>query len=366
VAKGVISRRNGMREVALAAGVSVSTVANVLSRPAIVAAPTRERVERAIGELGYVPSGPARLLRGQPSPVVGSLILDLANPFYAELNRGIEDRLSESGCVVLACSTDQRPERERQLLSLLEEQGVRGVIVSPAEAEPTALLELSRRGTPVVLIDRPRGQLDLCAVAVDHLHGGRLVAEHLLELGHRRIAYLGAEIESDRLNLRREGLRQVLDDAGLDPAEALVDLRVPMLPPSVMDAAMGAVERILAIEPMPTALVAVNDLAALGVLHGLAGAGVRVPQDLSVVGYDDLPFAPRLAPALTTVRQPRYELGRSAADLLLEEAHPGHVHREIRFQPSLVVRSSADAPRPGPGRLVPGGRDLGPTGGDRR
>jgi LacI family transcriptional regulator len=184
--------RGGMREVARLAGVSVSTVANVLSRPEIVAPETRRRVEQAILGVGYVPHGPARQLRGLPSPIVGSIILDLANPFYAELNRGIEDRLAESGCLVLACSTDQQPTKEKQILALLQEQAVRGIIISPIDPNPAPLLEVSRRGTPVVLIDHSRDQLDLCAVTVDHVSGGRLATEHLLSLGHRRIAYLGS------------------------------------------------------------------------------------------------------------------------------------------------------------------------------
>jgi len=333
-----------MREVARAAGVSASTVANVLSRPWIVAPDTRDRVEQTIRDIGYVRNGPARQLRGLPSPIVGSVILDLANPFYAELNRGIEDRLAEAGCLVLTCSTDHQSVREKQLLGLLEEQAVRGVIISPSGADPTALLEMSRRGTPVVLIDHPRGHPDLCAVTVDHRSGGRLVGEHLLGLGHRRFAYLGSTLVADGVNQRREGLREALTAAGLDPEQALLDLRVPMQPPPLVDAAAGAVEQVVHADPRPTALVCLNDTAALGALHGLEAAGLRVPEDISVVGYDDLSFASRLAPPLTTVSQPTYQLGRAAADLLLDEAEPGHTHRETLFPPALVVRSSTAAP----------------------
>jgi LacI family transcriptional regulator len=320
--------------------VSVSTVANVLSRPAIVALETRRRVEQAIRRVGYVPSGPARQLRGLPSPIVGSVTMDLANPFFAELNRGIEDRLADVGCLVLACSTDLQPAKQERLLDLLQEQAVRGIIISPIGPDPAALLEVSRRGTPVVLVDHPRGRLDLCAVAVDDVLGGQLAAEHLISLGHRRIAYLGGTVEPGTVTRRREGVRQALAGAGLDPDEALLDLRVSIHPPPLVDAAAAAVERLLAARPAPTAVICLNDTAALGVLHGLDAAGVRVPRDLAVVGYDDLRFAARLAPPLTTVNQPKYQLGRAAADLLLDEARPDHVHREIRFPPSLVVRAS--------------------------
>jgi LacI family transcriptional regulator len=333
-----------MREVARVAGVSVSTVANVLSRPTIVAEETRSRVERAIRHVGYVRNGPARQLRGLPSPIVGSVILDLANPFYAEMNRGIEDRLARAGCVVLACSTDLRADKERQILELLREQAVRGVIISPVGRDRAVLLEMSRRGMPVVLIDHPRGRLDLCAAAVDDPLGGRLAAEHLLALGHRRIAYLGGVTDAEPVQRRRRAVRQALAAAGLDPGNALLDVRMPIHPPPLVEAAAGAVDRILAARPRPTAVIALNDTAALGLLHGLAAAGIRVPDEMSVLGYDDLPFAARLAPPLTTVSQPRYQLGHTAADLLLDEARPGHTHRQVTFRPALVVRASTAPP----------------------
>ncbi|GIM88932.1 LacI family DNA-binding transcriptional regulator [Paractinoplanes toevensis] len=325
---------NGMREVARAAGVSVSTVANVLSRPSIVAPETRRRVQQAIDHLGYVPSGPARQLRGVPSPIVGSVTLDLANPFHAEVNRGIEDCLAGAGCLVLACSTDLRPATESRLLHLLQQQNVRGIIISPAGPDPAQLLEVSRRGTPVVLLDHPKGEIDLCAVAVDDGLGGRLAGEHLRELGHRRIAYLGATVDPGPVARRRQGLREAVG--------TILDVRMDVHPPALGEAAAAAAERIVALQP--TAVVCLNDTAALGLLDGLDALGVRVPDDLSVVGYDDLPFARRLAPPLTTVRQPTYRLGFAAAELLLDEGRPGHTHREVRFEPELVVRSSTGPP----------------------
>jgi LacI family transcriptional regulator len=317
-----------MREVARAAGVSVSTVANVLSRPSIVAPETRRRVQRAIDQVGYVPNGPARQLRGVPSPIVGSISLDLANPFHAEVNRGIEDRLAEAGCVLLACSTDLRAATESRLLRLLEQQGVRGIVISPID--PAQLAEVTRRGTPVVLLDHPKQQLDMCAVAVDDELGGRLAGEHLRALGHRRIVHLSGTVDPGPVLRRRDGLRQAVGE--------LLEVRMDVHPPSLGEAAAAAAERVLALEP--TAVACLNDTAALGLLDGLAALGVRVPEDLSIVGYDDLPFARRLAPALTTVSQPKYQLGYAAAELLLDEGRPGHLHREVRFQPSLVVRSS--------------------------
>jgi LacI family transcriptional regulator len=295
-----------------------------------------------MGRVGYVRNGPARVLRGVPSAIVGSVLLDLANPFYAEVNRGMEDRLADEECLVLAGSTDLQAAKERRLLDLLEEQAVRGVIIAPIDPDLTRLGELSRRGTPVVLVDHPPGNMDMCAVAVDDLLGGRLAGEHLLSLGHRRIAYLGSAVDATPVTRRRSGIRQALADAGLDPNEALLDVRIPVNS-SLTDSA-EAVERILTAVPRPTAVACLNDTAALGVLRELVAAGVRVPADMSVMGYDDLPFAALLSPSLTTVAQPTYRLGYAAADLLLDEARADHTHREILFQPSLVVRSSTAAP----------------------
>ncbi|WP_326551767.1 LacI family DNA-binding transcriptional regulator [Micromonospora sp. NBC_01813] len=341
-----------MREVARAAGVSVSTVANVLSRPSIVAPETRRRVEAAIEGVGYVPNGPARQLRGVPSPIVGSVTLDLANPFYAEVNRGIEDRLTEDGCLILACSTDLRAAKERELLKLLQTQAVRGIIISPIGTDPQPLLRLSRHGIPVVLLDHPSGGLELCAVVVDDVAGGRLAGEHLLTLGHRRIAFLGGTVDAEAVARRRDGVREALVAAGLDPAVALLDVRVPLHPPPLVEAAASAAALILDAVPPVTATVCLNDLAALGLLDGLAAAGVRVPADMSVVGYDDLSFARRLAPALTTVWRPKYQLGRAAAELLLDEAGPEHTHREEWFGPSLAVRASTGPPPLRPSKRI--------------
>lgn len=334
----------GMREVAKLAGVSVSTVANVLSRPAIVAPDTRRRVQEAMASVGYVRHGPARVLRGMPSAIVGSVLLDLANPFYAQVNRGIEDRLADQGCLVLAGSTDLDAAKQRRLLGMLEEQAVRGIIITPVDPDLTGLQEMEQRGMPVVLVDHPRGRMNLCAVAVDDMLGGRLAAEHLLSLGHRRIAFLSGIAGAAAVKRRHTGIRQALLDAGLDPDEALLEVRTPSDSPSAEK--VGAVEQILTATLRPTAIICLNDIAALEVLRDLDAAGVRVPEQMSVVGYDDLHFAARLSPPLTTVAQPTYQLGDAAAELLLDESRAGHTHREILFQPSLIVRASSASPPP--------------------
>ena len=186
--------RGGMRQVAQLAGVSVSTVANVLNNPGLVAEDTRQRVLEVMARVGFVRSGPARQLRGLPSRLVGVVTLDQGNPFYAALNRGIEDGLADAGCVTLTCSTDVRADKETSLLRILEEQAVRGILITPTSHNLTAILEVSGRGTPVVLVDGPNGCHATCAVTIDHRRGGELVGAHLVALGHRRLAYVPGDV----------------------------------------------------------------------------------------------------------------------------------------------------------------------------
>ena len=339
------SPRRGMRQVAEAAGVSTATVSNVLNSPAVVAPETRRRVEEAMAQVGFVRNGAARQLRGIPSPVVGAVILDLANPFYSEVTRGIEDRVTEAGCMLMLCSTDAQAAKEAQQLRVLEEHGVRGVLVNPAGPRLDSLTGMAKRGTPVVLLDHPQEHAALCAVTVDNVLGGRLAAQHVLELGHRHLAFLYSSVGTRQSVQRREGIRQALLAAGLDPATALVDVDLP--PPDIAGSADAALDALLAGPHVPSAILCFNDIAALGALRGLRRLGVSVPGEISVVGYDDVQFAAELAPALTTVRQPKYQLGRAAADLLLDEARPGHQHQEILLRPTLVIRDSTAAPASG-------------------
>lgn len=340
---GRAGRGGGMRRVAQLAGVSVSTVANVLNNPGLVADDTRRRVQEVIAQVGFVRSGPARQLRGLPSQLVGVVTLDQGNPYYAALNRGIEDGLAEAGCVTLTCSTDVRPDKEARVLRILEEQAVRGILVTPTSPDVSSILDVARRGTPVVLVDGPAGRAGACAVTIDHHLGGRLVGAHLLELGHRRFAYVRTVSDAIPAVDRLDGFHAALAAAGFDPVEALVDVRISPASRLVEDADR-IVDEVLDRDDPPTAIACVNDLAALGVMRGLARRGRRVPQDVSVVGYDDLDFAALLHPALTTVRTPVRELGRAAAGMLLDEATDAHRHTEIRFAPTLIPRDSSGPP----------------------
>ncbi|WP_083958506.1 LacI family DNA-binding transcriptional regulator [Herbidospora mongoliensis] len=334
-------KRSGIRHVAQAAGVSAATVSNVLNSPELVAEKTRLRVYEAMREVGYVPNNAARRLRGIPSPLVGAVVLDIANPFFTEVCRGVEDRLLQEGCMLMTCSTDVQPSREQHYLRELEKQGVRGVLITPVADDLEPLLALAGRGIPVVLLDH-RADSRLCSVSVDNHWGGRQAAAHLIGLGHRRVAMLSGVVEVQQTAERHAGVRQAFQEAGMDPDLAVMDVRVPV--PDVTTGAEAALDQLLADPHPPTAIICFNDAAALGVVGGLSDRGVAVPREMSVVGYDDVAFASRLSPPLTTIRQPRQELGRTAAGMVLDEARPGHRHQNLVYRPRLVVRESTAPP----------------------
>ncbi len=329
-----------IRDVAEHAGVSVGTVSNVLNRPDVVSAPTRERVLSAIAVLGFVRNESARHLRAGHSRTIGLVVLDIANPFFTDVARGVEDVANRAGLAVILCNSDDRPEKESAHLDVLAEQRVQGVLITPTGELNPHLQALRRRGVPVVLVDRRAPSPHQCAVAVDDVLGGRLAAEHLLERGHRRIAFIGGASGLPQVQERHDGVAAAVREAtGSD--DALV-----VLSPEHLTVAGGreAAGRIVGMPAArrPTAAVCANDLMAMGVLQEMVRQDVRVPEEFAIVGYDDIDFAAAAAVPLTSVRKPRAALGSRAAELLLDEARgDGHVHVQEVFEPTLVVRESS-------------------------
>jgi LacI family transcriptional regulator len=332
--------QSSIREVAARAGVSVGTVSNVLNRPELVAEATRSRVRLAIDELGYVLNDSARQLRAGRSRAIGAVVLDVANPFFTEVVRGVEDTVSADGYVVILCSSDDSGEKEGRYLRLLEEQRVLGVLITPVHSDSGYLRRLAARGIRVVLLDRPSSSKELCSVAVDDVLGGQLAAEHLLAQGHTRLGFVNGPVAIRQCADRRRGVRRAVRAAGLDPARVVVEVSRPALNAREGEASVAA---LLDARPRPTAVFCANDLLALGVLRGLASRGLAVPGDLALVGYDDVEFAAMLSTPLTSVRQPKYRLGQAAARLLLAEAEDPERHRHAQtvFRPELVVRESS-------------------------
>lgn len=333
------ARSASVKDVAVAAGVSLGTVSNVLNRPDRVSPATRDRVRQAMLDLGFVRNESARHLRSGTSRTLAFVMLDAGNPFFTDVAQGVEGAAEDADLTVMLFNSANRSDREGAHLALLEQQRVQGVLVTPVDPDSTSLDELAARGTPVVIVDRRRQDDSFCSVAVDDVLGGRLAVEHLLDRGHTRVAVIGGPDDLGQVRDRLKGAREAWAEAGR-PDEALVHLATPAL-----DVAAGreAGDRLAGLPAArrPTAAFCLNDLVALGLLQQAIGSGTRVPEQLAIVGYDDIDFAAAAAVPLTSVRQPRQELGRRAAALVLEEAtDPGHTHQQVLFTPELVARQS--------------------------
>jgi LacI family transcriptional regulator len=341
----VPKRQVTIRDVAVEAEVSLGTVSNVLNRPNVVAVETRQRVLEAIETLGFVRHAGAALMRGGRARTIGLVALDLRNPFFTELARGVEDAARDNGHLIILCNSDDNADQERRYLEVLDEQRVLGVLISPIDNRSETLSWLKERGTAVVLLGRQRR--DFCSVRVDDVGGGELAAEHLLALGHRHLAYLTAPLSITPLQDRLKGVRRAMAQHGLTE-EACEIIEVGAL--GAAAEGRSASNKLLQDHPAVTGVICGNDLLALGLIAGLVGQGVSVPERISVVGFDDIEMARQSPLPLTTVAQPKTELGRIATKLLLEEADlsGAHAHQQVVLQCDLVVRDTThQAPSPG-------------------
>ncbi|MFY0406441.1 LacI family DNA-binding transcriptional regulator [Solicola sp. PLA-1-18] len=336
-------RRNGhaasVKDVAAAAGVSLGTVSNVLNRPDRVSDATRERVEGAMADLGFVRNETARQLRAGSSRTLAYVMLDAGNPFFTDVAAAMGDAAEAADLSLFLCNTSNDPQREAAYLGRLEQQRVQGVMVTPVDPAHPLISELPRRGTPVVIVDRTREAETHCSVAVDDVLGGELAAQHLLDAGHRRIGFVGGPAVLGQVRDRIAGVRRAVDRAGLSPS-AVHEVVTAAL---TVDEGRLALDRIAAVPraERPTAVVCANDLLALGLLQRCAGLGVDVPSDLAIVGYDDIDFAAAAVVPLTSVRQPRHLIGSTAAALVIDEAdNDDHRHEHVQLLPELVVRAS--------------------------
>ncbi|MFV0406583.1 MAG: LacI family DNA-binding transcriptional regulator [Propioniciclava sp.] len=327
-----------VKDVAAHAGLSVGTVSNVLNRPEKVATATRERVLASIQQLGFVRNEAARQLRAGLSRTVGLIVLDASNPFFHDVAAGAEHWGARHGISILMGNSAQVPAREDHYLELFEQQRVRGVLISPVGDITPRLQRMRQLGIAGVVVDRVSTHAAVSSVSVDDQAGGRMAVRHLAELGHTRISYVGGPPSLTQVTDRLAGARQVAStqNVTIDPVFAQ-GLGIQQ------GAEVG--HRLLALPPTerPTAIFAANDLLALGILQAITSQGIRVPHDLALVGYDDITFAAGAAVPLTSVRQPRAEMGARAMELLLVEAEtqePAGEH--IVLQPSLVVRHSTD------------------------
>ncbi|WP_425585235.1 LacI family DNA-binding transcriptional regulator [Yinghuangia aomiensis] len=326
---------------AQAARVSVGTVSNVINHRDGVSDELRLRVRAVIDRLGYVPSESGRQLRVGHSRLVALVVLDASNPYFAAIGASAERAFRDAGLGLMICNTAGDIHQEADHLGMLVEQRVRGVLLAPADPRQQSTEILRRHKIPFVLVGRTPADGDGCSVSVDDMQGGVLAVRHLLVAGHGRIACVMGPAHLTQGQDRHRGAQAARREAGV-PLDALHRIDCTSFD---IESGRDAGARVLALLPRPTAVFCANDLLALGVLQTLWAAGVRVPHDVALVGYDDIEFAAAAAVPLSSVRQPVSRLGRAAADLLISETRSGpvgeHRHQRLVLQPELVVRDSS-------------------------
>jgi LacI family transcriptional regulator len=327
-----------LKELAARAKVHASTISRVVNQdPGLRIAPaTRARIEALLRETEYRPNGVARGLKLRQTLVLAVVIPDITNPFFGALFRGIEDGAGPRGYQALLCNTDGSPDRQRAHLHSLLARRVDGVILASSFLKDPAVRWLRHQRVPYVLVNRFSDEGLDPFVGSDDITGGRLATQHLISLGHVRIGHLAGQSTVSTGVLRRRGFQAAIAEAGLRVGpELLVESGF------VEEGGMRATERLLAAKQPPTALFAVTDMVAVGAFGVATRIGLRVPEDLAIVGYNDIPLAGRLIPGLTTVHVPIHEFGSAAARLLLEQIQSGLIApKRVVYAPQLVVRGS--------------------------
>ena len=330
-----------IKDVAREAGVSVGTASQALRSSLAVREETRRRVVAVATRLRYQPSALARGLVTRRTHTVGLLISDIANPFFIRAVRAVEDVAQENGYNVILCNTDENPTKETQYLRVLMEKRVDGIILATTAASRRTVREIRWRRIPLVLFDRELPGVATNLVKVDGVLGGRLATQHLLDLGHRQIGIIHGPLDRSTGIERLEGYLATLRAAGIRPVPALI--REGNFK---QDSGYRLTKALLQVSPPPTALFCTNNLMTVGAIQALREQGIGIPDDLSLVGYDDMEWWTLTHPPLTTVGQPVYELGREAMRLLLAQIGQKRLPRPQRvvLKPELIVRNSCGPP----------------------
>lgn len=327
-----------VRHVARKARVSIGTVSNALNRPEIVAPATLLRVQQAMDELGFTPNITSRRISSSSAKLLALILPDVSNPLFTEIARGAEDAANQNGYSLFLCNHDHSPEKERNYIQTLVGQNVAGIMIWPTYGKTDNLNFLRSNHIAVTLIDTNRYFDVHCSAKVDCVRGGQVAIQHLVDLGHREITYV-YEASINQFLERREGAKQ----AAKDHQVALHLIEVPS--PTTQGGQEGA-KKFLSGKTKSTAIFCGNDLIALGFMRGLIESGFRIPEDFSVIGFDDIELAPNASVPLTTIAQDGYQLGYTATELAIQEceAPDTHIHQHVLFQPELVFRSSTAKP----------------------
>jgi len=341
--EGATPERMDIRTVARLANVSIATVSRTMNRVPTVNPKLAKRVWEVIDKLDYFPNTQARALVSGRSRLFGLIVSEITNPFFPELIQGFEDIAVEHGYEILVSSTNHDPKKMSHCIRRMLERKVEGVAVMTFGIEEPLLEQLAKRKVPMVFIDVAPERPGISLLRVDYHHGIRQGVQHLAALGHRDIAFISGPKSLHSAQSRTSAFSKSLKECGLSPNPAWI-----IEGDHTLEGGVATMERLLKMKPLPTAVMCSNDMTAIGVLHELYRAGLRVPDDFSVIGFDDIHIAAVTIPPLTTVQMSRFDLARSAFNALrvhVEATEENETKREYRIQTDLVVRESTGFPR---------------------
>ncbi len=333
-----------IKDIAKQAGVSHTTVSRALHNSPLISGATTRRIQQIAADLQYQPSSAARSLKTRRSLVLGVIVSHIDDPFFSEVLQGIDDVAQENGYSLFIAASQHDPTREHAIVQTMREHRVDGVILCSPRFTPDQTSQLHSYEIPIVAVNNQAQQDYQYSIYHDDVDGGRQVCEHLISLGHTRIAYLGDDSSGRTTQERLAGIRKALDDAHL----RLPDGYIHQVGGNSALQGYSATEYFLGLEPKPTAIICYNDMLALGVLKRLKQAGLDVPNELSVTGFDNILVSEYAVPPLTTIDQPKRFLGAEAARMMLEQLKPQtdqpSEFKVIRLKGMLLIRASTSAP----------------------
>jgi DNA-binding LacI/PurR family transcriptional regulator len=333
-------KQSSIKDLARLARVSHSTVSRALRGSPLVNPKTAELIRKVAQEAGYTPSAAARSLVTRRTQSIGVVVTDIADQFAACVVHGIEELATDCGFSVFLANSGADAEREMMVVRAFRERRVDGIVVTSSRVGALHVPELSKMEVPVVLLNNQHPSEFAHSVMIDNVGGSRALTRHLIDLGHRRIAYIGDRLGHQSDAERFAGFREAMVAAGLEIEDRYVEYG-----DGRSEGAGEPMRRLLDLAPLPTAVFCYNDMTALGALREIRARGLRVPDDISVTGFDDLPIIQYLDPPLTTVHQPMYEMGRMAMELLMELMAGAMRDHHTQVPGQLVVRGSTAPPK---------------------
>lgn len=326
-------------DIALRAGVSAATVSRALNNDRVVKRETKEKIVKIAQELNYIPNSAARTLKHGKTFTIAVILPDIVNEFFSLVARGVEDYAHAQGYSVIICNSDESWQKEQEYIKVVSEKSVDGIVFISTSAKSNRLQKMAENGLNFVLVDRYL-EANVDMVLTNNINGAFDAMQHLIRLGHQRIAVINGPQTTQTARERFLGYKKALEEASLELDSALIregDYRI--------NSGYREMHHLLRLPSLPTAVFVANDLMAVGALDAAEECGVRIPEDLAVVGYDDIPLASRIRPRLTTVAQPKYELGSKAAELLINRLEEDESlklpQKRIVLEPRLVIRDSS-------------------------